>query len=510
MTISPSKISPPLDTHESFWIASTLPSRYPALDQNIEVDVAIVGAGLAGITTAMLLKQAGKRVAVIEADRVATGVSGHTTAKITSLHQLKYATLIQELGAEKARLYGAANQAAIEQVATLVHDEQLDCDFERRHAYTFAESQETLKKVRQEVDAAQSLGLPASFSPTVPLPFPTLGAVKFSHQAQFHPRKYILALAGKIHGDGSHVFEQTRVMTVEDEQPCQVRTQHGYTVTAQDVVVTTNLPILDQGLFFAKTFPKRSYLIGCRIDPQSAPDGMFIGTGEKYRSIRATPTDDGGALLLIGGEGHKVGEADDTQERFERLANYARDRFGITQVDYYWSSQDFVSFDKVPYVGSLTPANQHTYVATGFSLWGMSNSTVAAMILKDRILGRQNPWAHLYDATRPTPFVTQASLKNNLDVGTHWVGDRLKGLFDSPNSVKPGQGKLVTAGLDKIAAYRDDAGTLHQVSAVCPHLGCIVAWNAAEKSWDCPCHGSRFDPDGKILHGPAVKELEGK
>lgn len=501
-------LSAALQTHQSFWIASTLQSSYSPLNQDMQVDVAIVGGGIAGITAAMLLKRAGKRVAVLEAGRVAEGVSGHTTAKVTSLHQLRYAALIGELGEDKARLYGESNQSALERVATLVRDEQIDCDFERKDAYTFAESPATLDAVKAEVEAAQRLGLPATYARETPLPFEVMGAVKFSHQAQFHPRKYILCLAGKIQGEGSFLWENTRVMTVDGESPCRVRTESGYTVTAEDVIVTTNLPILDQGLFFAKTFPKRSYLIGTRIDAAKAPDGMLIGTGDNYRSIRTTPMDDGGTLLLIGGEGHKVGEATNTEERFERLADYARRRFGVETIDYYWSSQDMVSFDKLPYIGRLTPMNQHTYVATGFSLWGMSNSTLSAMILTDLVLDRPNPWANLYDATRPTPFLTQDSIKNNLDVGTRWISDRFKGLFDRPEQLQPGVGKLVTVNGQKVAACRDQAGTLHQVSAVCPHLGCIVAWNQAEMSWDCPCHGSRFDADGDILHGPAVKPLE--
>jgi glycine/D-amino acid oxidase-like deaminating enzyme/nitrite reductase/ring-hydroxylating ferredoxin subunit len=497
-----------LGTHQSFWIASTLQSNYPQLTEDIQVDVAVIGAGLAGITAAALLKKAGKTVAVLEAERIAKGASGCTTAKITSLHQLKYATLVKEIGENKARLYGESNQAAVEQIANIVRDEQIDCDFERRDAYTFADTSSTLENVEAEAKAAQLLGLPATYVTETSLPFDILGAVKFSNQAQFHPRKYILALAEKIKGEGSSVFEETRVETVEGESPCRVRVKDGPTVTAQDVIVTTNLPILDKGLFFAKSYPKRSYLIGAYIDPTKAPDGMFIGTGENYRSIRTTPTDDGRTLLLVGGEGHKVGNADDTQQRFERLSDYARTHFDINTIDYYWSSQDVVSFDKLPYVGHLTPLNNHTYVATGFSLWGMSNATLSAMILTDLILGQPNPWAELYDATRPTPFLTENSLRNNLDVGTRWVGDRFKGLFDSADEVSPGEGKLITSGILKVAAYRDESGTLHQVSAVCPHLGCIVAWNAAEKSWDCPCHGSRFDTDGHILHGPAVKALK--
>jgi glycine/D-amino acid oxidase-like deaminating enzyme/nitrite reductase/ring-hydroxylating ferredoxin subunit len=499
-----------LENHKSFWIASTLQSSYPTLTQDLKVDVAIVGAGLAGITAAMLLKKAGKSVAVLEAGRVAEGVSGHTTAKITALHQLIYATLIKEIGQDKARLYGESNLAAIEQVASLVQEEGIDCDFQRKDAYTFADSSENLEKVKAEVEAAQLLGLPASYVGETPLPFNVMGAVKFTNQAQFHPRKYILCLAGKIHGGGSYVYENTRVKTVDGENPCQVKTENGPTVTAQDVIIATNLPILDQGLYFAKTFPKRSYLIGARIDPAKAPDGMLIGTGQKYRSIRATPTDDGGTLLLIGGEGHKVGEADDTPERYQRLADYAHRHFGVDNVDFYWSTQDMVSFDKLPYIGKLTPLHQHTYVATGFSLWGMSKSTLSGMLLRDLILGHSNPWTDLYESTRPTPFVTQSSIKNNLDVGTHWIGDRFKGLFDSPEKVQKNEGRLITVNGKKVAAYRDETGSLHQVSAVCPHLGCIVDWNAAEKSWDCPCHGSRFTPDGDILQGPAVKCLEQK
>ncbi|PSR18933.1 FAD-dependent oxidoreductase [filamentous cyanobacterium CCP3] len=496
--------------HVSYWIDSTLPSSYPTLSQDISVDVAIVGAGLAGVTTAKLLKQAGKTVALIEADRIGAGVSGHTTAKVAALQQLIYADLIKQHGHEKAQLFGESNRAAIARLADLVAADNIDCDFERKTNYTFATDADGLTKVKDEVEAAQSLGLPASFVESVDLPFPVTGAIMMPNEAQFHPRKFTLAIAATLPGDGSHVFEQTRVKTVEGESPCRVITHNGPTVTAQDVVIATNLPILDIGLYFAKTYPKRSYIVGGRIDPAQAPKDMYIGVGENYRSIRSTPAADGGTVLMVGGEGHKVGSEDQaTDERFERLESYLRSTFGV-EPEYRWSTQDYISFDKLPYIGQLTPAHQHTFVATGFSLWGMAKSILSAMVLSDRILGIQNPWAELYESTRPTPFVTTTSIQQNLEVGAHWVGDRLKGLFDSADSVGPGEGKLVTHKGSKIAAYRDDSGQLHTVSAVCPHLGCIVAWNQAEKSWDCPCHGSRFSCEGNILHGPAVKPLEPK
>lgn len=495
----------------SYWIDSTSTNNFPTLARQtfdgVSVDVAIVGAGIAGITTALRLKQAGKTVAVLEANQISTGTSGHTTAKVTSLHQLIYADLIKEIGQEKAKLYAESNQAAVEQVAAWVKQEQIDCDFSRRSTYTFAESEENLSQIKDEVEAAVELGLPASFVTETTLPFSIVGAVKFDNQVQFHSRKYLLHLAKLIAGEGSYVFEKTRVQQVEEGDPCQVITDRGV-VSATDVVITTNAPILDQGLFFAKTYAKRSYIVGAKIAPEKAPEGMFIGAGSNYRSIRTTPYEDG-LLLLIGGEGHKVGSRSDTEEPYQHLEEYARARFGVETIDYRWSTQDMVSFDKVPYVGKLTPFNSHFYVATGFSLWGMSNGTMAGMLLSDLILGKENPWATLYDATRATPFVKPQSLKENMNVGMHWIGDRLKGLQDhSLDEVAPGEGKLMTIDGKKVAAYRDEQGGIHAVSAVCTHLGCIVNWNSAEKSWDCPCHGGRFSCDGKVLHGPPIKDLE--
>lgn len=490
----------------SYWIDSTGATYYPSLDSDLWVDVAIVGGGIVGITAATLLKRAGKKVAVIEAKSLAAGVSGHTTAKITSLHRLIYADLIEKLGKDKARLYGESNEAAIALVAKLVEEEQIDCDFSRQSAYTFAELPKDLHKVEAEAEAAIQLGLPASLVRETSLPFPVAGAVKFDNQAQFHVRKYLLHLAKNIPGDGSFIFENARVEAVEEGSPCEVKTSRGI-VKANNVIVATNIPILDQGLFFAKSYPKRSYIVAARIDPDRAPQGMFIGANENYRSIRTTPYE-GGSLLLVGGEGHKTGAKTDTEQCYLNLETYARDRFGIDSFEYRWSTQDMVSFDRLPYIGKLTPLNDRIYVATGFSLWGMSRGTMAGMLLSDLILGVENPWAELYDSLRATPFLSQTSIKENMDVATHWVGDRLKGLTSSLSEVGRGEGKLITVEGQKVAAYRDDTGNLHAVSAVCSHLGCIVNWNSAEKSWDCPCHGARFNCEGKVLHGPAIADLD--
>jgi len=493
--------------HASFWIDSTPATTYPSLENRVTVDVAIIGGGIVGLTAATLLKKAGKTVAIIESRQIAAGISGHTTAKITILHQLIYADLIKQIGEKNAKLYAESNQTAVEQVAAFVAEDQIDCDFSRQSSYTFAEPDGELELVKLEVDAAHKLGLPATYVTETSLPFAIAGAIKLDNQAQFHVRKYLLHFAKNITGDGSYLFENTRVQKVDEGDSCYVVTDLGV-ITAKDVIVATNLPILNLGLFFAKTYPERSYIVGAKIDPAIAPEGMYIGSGENSHSIRTIPYEDG-LLLLVGGEGHKVGTVTNTEECYQKLESYARDRFNIESFEYRWSNQDMVSFDKLPFIGNLTSFNKHIYVATGFSLWGMSKGTMSAMILTGLILGKENPYAELYDSLRATPFVTVESVKQEADVVTRWIGDRFKGLLSSSFSeVARGEGKLLTIDNEQVAAYRNEDGTLHAVSATCTHLGCIVSWNDAEKSWDCACHGVRYSCDGKVIQGPAVKDLE--
>ncbi len=503
-----SQVAPPFGAPSSYWIESTETTQFPQAT-SVTVDVAIVGAGIAGITAAKVLKEAGKTVALIEAGEVACGSTGGTTAKITSLHRTIYNQLIDSKGEEKAKLYGQAAEGAIAQIVKWIEEEQIDCDFSRQNAYTFALTEKDIDQVKKEVEAAQRLGLPAQFVTQTSLPFAIAGAVEFSNQAQFHVRKYMLHLVKKIPGEGSYLFEHTRVTDVKEEKSaCRVLTEQGE-IQASDVLVTTNLPILDIGLFFAKSFPQRSYIIAAPIAPEAAPQGMFIGVGTETHSIRTTPYKDGKLLLLVGGEGHKVGEKSETETCYRNLEDYAQRHFEVDEIAYRWSNQDVVSFDKVPFVGPLTPTSQHIYVATGFNLWGMTNGTSAGMVLADLVLAQDNPYTELYDSLRVDPIASTASLKQNLDVGRHWVGDRLKGLTQfSFDSVKPGNGKIITHKGEKVAAYRDEAGAIHACSAVCSHLGCIVNWNSAEQSWDCPCHGARFNADGKVMCAPAVHDLE--
>ncbi|MDQ3747163.1 MAG: FAD-binding oxidoreductase, partial [Acidobacteriota bacterium] len=312
----------------SLWIATTPETGFPPMSGDISVDVAVLGGGIAGIATAFQLKQHGMTVAIIEANRVVKSVTGNTTAKITSLHALIYDYLINQFGEDGARCYAEAQQAAIERIATLVEEQRIDCDFRRTDAYTYTESEEELDKIKAEVEAATRLGLPVSFVQSTPLPFAVKGAVKFTGQAQFHPRKYLLALVEKIPGDGSHVFEETRAFDIKDEDPCRVETDRG-TVTAKSVILATHFPYHDPNIYFAAMHPGRSYVLGCRLNTP-VPEGMYITAGEEdMHSFRSNPSEEGGTIWMVGGEKHKTGQGGPTEERYKRLEQYARERFDI-------------------------------------------------------------------------------------------------------------------------------------------------------------------------------------
>ncbi|MEA2453627.1 MAG: hypothetical protein QOG04_2337 [Actinomycetota bacterium] len=460
------------DQFISYWVDATESPDYPALKDTLSVDVAVVGAGIVGITAAYLLKQEGLTVAVIERKEIARGVTGYTTAKVTSSHNLIYSKLLSSFGEEGARIYGRSNEAGKEKIAALVEDLDIDCGFERADNYVYTEVDGAVASIRAEVDAALRVGLPVEFTTDTELPFEVKGALRFTNQAQFDPRRYLIALAALVDGGGSHIFQNTVVTGVEESHPCTVTTETGQ-VHAQDVIVATHMPILDRGLFFTKVHPYRSYVIADRVD-REVPRGMYISTGGPTRSLRSIPTDNE-RLLLVGGEGHKTGTDEETAKYYERLETWAYEHYGMDAPRYRWSTQDNVSVDKVPYIGRLTRGSDHVFTATGFGKWGMTNGTLSAMILTDHIVGRPNEWAALYDSKRIKPFASaQKFVTENAEVATHFVGDRLT----------------------------------HAKSPRCTHLGCVLRKNDAEGSWDCPCHGSRFDADGNVIQGPAISGLK--
>jgi glycine/D-amino acid oxidase-like deaminating enzyme/nitrite reductase/ring-hydroxylating ferredoxin subunit len=489
----------------SFWILTTPDTDYPGLEGEVEADVCVIGGGIVGLTVAALLKREGKRVAVVESKRIVSGATGYTTAKVTSGHGAIYGDLEDSFGAAGARIYAESNEAALARVAQFVEEDDLDCDFERKANYVFAESPEEVAQLKKEVDAAKRAGLDVTFTGETSLPFDVAGAVRLENQAQFHPRKYLLALAETIPGDGSHVFERS---IAEDVKGTTVKTEAG-SVRAKDVIVATHLPFEDSGLFFTKAHPHRSYAVAAPVDASAAPDGMFINSGVPTRSVR-TIRDGERILVQVGGEGHKIGDEDDTIRRYRTLEEYLGQHWPQAgPVEYRWSTQDYMSVDRVPYIGQLRRTSAHVFTATGFSKWGMTGGTLAAMLLSDRILGRENPWAELYDAKRIKPKASlRRFLAGNRSAAYHFVADRLRSDDVDIESLGPGDGAIVRKGARKRAVYRDESGALHVLSPVCRHLYCHVIWNPAEQSWDCPCHGSRYSGDGQVIQGPTVKPLK--
>ena len=481
---------------ESIWLATAADTDYPSLDRDIEADVAVIGAGVAGLTAALALKRAGHTVAVIEAARVGTGVTGHTTGKVTSLHRLAYTELVSSHGTDTARIYGQANEAAIAHVQQVVAEESIDCDFRLVANYTYAGTDEALELVRAEADLAARLGFPSSFTTDVPLPFPVKGAVRFDGQAQFHAVKYLQGLARAVQGGGSFVFEQTRAMQVRDGTPGVVETEGG-TVRARDIIVATNVPFGEDGVFDSRCYPHRSYIVAGRVDTP-LDDATFISADEPMRSI-LTVSISGQNYVLVGGEGHRASEAGD-DGRYGKLAAFARDRLGVGEIDYHWSTQDSMPADGLPYVGLMSTDARHVYVITGLRKWGLTNGTAAALILTDVISGRENPWASVFNSNRITPAaharrVAEEDIKaKTADLTGHFA-------------LVPGEGSVIDVAGESTAVYKDHDGQVHSLSAICTHMGCTVEFNTADTTWDCPCHGSRFAADGTVIHGPATTRL---
>jgi glycine/D-amino acid oxidase-like deaminating enzyme/nitrite reductase/ring-hydroxylating ferredoxin subunit len=464
--------------------------------------VAVLGGGITGLTTALLLKRDGARVAVVEAGRVGGGVTGCTTAKVSALQGTVYSTIAGRHGAEAAAVYAEASTAGVDLVARLAGEEGIECELEHRPAFTYAATPKEARTVEREAAAAQAAGLPATLAASAGLPYRVELAVRLDRQLQFHPVRYSQGLAAAVAGDGSVVIEGTRATGVEHGSPCRVRTHRGE-ITAERVVVATHYPFLDRGLFFARLKAQRSYCVAARVRGE-VPGGMSISAGSPTRSVRSY-----GQHVVVGGEGHETGSADAEPERFDLLERFAREHWDVRAIPYRWSAQDPSSYDHLPVIGRYAPGAGRLFVASAFMKWGLSSGTFAAIILADLIAGRENAWADRFSPTRLSLRSAPELAQMNSKVGLDFIGDRLRpAAAGSAAAVPRGAARVVRDGLGKTGVYRDEDGKVHAVSLRCTHLGCLLRFNSAERSWDCPCHGSRFDVDGAVLEGPAVDPLE--
>lgn len=387
----------------SIWIATTPTTFYPSLPGDIHVDTVVVGGGIAGISVAHLLKEKGQRVALVESERIVEGTTGNTTAKVTSLHGLKYANLLKRYGEAGAKVYGGANGAAIDKIEEIIKQYDIDCDFLRLPAYTYAQAANDREKVRTEAQVAKAIGLPASYVEDVPLPYETFGAVRFDNQAQFHVRKYLLKLAELINSDGSCVFEHTKALDIQAKGDArQLITDKG-TITASDIVVATHNPFYDPDGDYKDLDEFKDYALGMLINEES-PQGGFFSTGKDPHSIRYQPTSEGDVLVV--GKGEAGMEASTPEEVYQLMKEDYGKKFTIKRVAYQWFTEDFATKDGASYIGQLSRNDDHIYVATGFNGWGMTNGVVAGMILSDRITGKYNEWSDFFDKFKREDYIS--------------------------------------------------------------------------------------------------------
>ena len=473
---------------ESIWSQSCQIRNRDSLTGDTKSEIAVIGAGMAGILIASALQDAGCQVIVLEADRIAGGQTRNTTAKITAQHGMIYQKLIQTLGEDRARQYAAANETAVHEYRKLITDQGVDCAFESCSAYVYGADE---KLLRAEAKAALELGLPAAFVEDVSLPIPSAGAVKFSHQAQFNPLKFLKVISDKL-----AIYEHTPVHSVQGNR---IITGHG-TVRAEHIIFACHYPFVNfPGLYFARMHQERSYVLALENAPQLG--GMFIGAETDRYSLRSA-----GDLLLLGGESHRTGE-NTAGQHYDRLRQKAKEWFPSSQEVTCWSAQDCITPDGVPYIGRYSASHPNWYVATGFQKWGMTSSMVSAMLLRDMICGKAPSYAKVFDPGRWSKTI----LLGIASESGHAIKGLTKRLFSisatRAEQLPAGHGGVVRLHGKKVGVYKDSEGILHAVDVRCPHLGCQLEWNPDERSWDCPCHGSRFDRFGHLISGPAQEGL---
>ncbi|MGI9077008.1 MAG: FAD-dependent oxidoreductase [Gemmatimonadaceae bacterium] len=493
---------------KSIWMTTPTP-RFLPLREDTATDVCVVGAGIAGLTTAYLLGRAGKSVVVVDDGEVGGGETGRTTAHLTFVIDSRFHVIERLHGEEGLRLAVESHRSAIRRIESIVVEERIDCGFERLDGYLFLGEDDREDLLDKELAAARHGGIAdAERLEKAPLPFDTGPSLRFPGQAQFHPLKYLYALADRIVRDGGRIFTSTHVAEIEGKprRPL-VTTSKKQTIRSNAVVVATNSPISDYVITHLKQSAYRTFVIGLRIPANSVAAGLYWNTAQPYKYIRVQRGDDHD-VLLVGGEDHKTGQADDADERFARLESWTRERFPmVREVDFRWSGQVMEPADGIAFIGSNPDGAPNIYLATGDSGQGMTHGTLAGMLLSDLILGIGNSFETLYDPKRVAPRAALELARENLNVAAQLRDYLTPGEISSANELARGSGALMRRGFRKVAVYRDERGEIHERSAVCTHLGCIVDWNTAERTWDCPCHGSRFDPLGKVINGPAIAPL---
>src|SRR5688500_10690889 len=494
----------------SIWMATAETPDRPGLDMDIETDACVVGAGIAGMTTAYLLARDGLKVVVLDDGPIGAGETGRTTAHIVNALDDRYYELERLHGTRGIQLAAASHTSAIDKGEESVNAEKIDCDFLRVDGYLFEPKDGDPKDLETERDACVRAGLKVELVERAPAPFNTGRALKFPKQAQFHPLKYLRGLAVAIQKKGGQIFTGTFAEEMVGGAECHVKTKTGKTVKAKALVVATNTPVNDRVIIHTKQMPYRTYVIGAEI-PRDAVEPILLWDDDMpYHYVRLMRAKATGAndLLIVGGEDHKTGQHEEGGAPFGRLERWTRERYPMVgEVKFRWSGQVMEPYDKLGYIGRNPADEKNVYVITGDSGNGMTHGTIGGILCTDLIMGRKNEWETLYEPKRKTMSASLEYTKENLNTAAQYRDWFARGDVASADEIRNGTGAVLRRGLKHVAAFRDAEGVLHEKSAVCPHLGCIVRWNHVEKTWDCPCHGSRFDPMGKVLNGPSLGDL---
>lgn len=497
--------------NHSYWVESSGNTNYTSLDTDFNTDVLIIGGGITGIMTAyMLSKNSSLNITIVEADKMAMGVTANTTAKITSQHGLLYDYLIKTFGFDTAKKYLDSNEEAIKTIENIVKSENIDCDFTHQDSYVYTCDKKNTQMIVDEVSSVTSLGLNAEYVTETSLPFKIEGGIKFPNQAQFHPRKYLLSLLPVLEKQHVNIFENSKVIDIKHVKDKYDVYVNAHKITTKYLVIASHYPIKNfPGMYFIKMYQDSSYAIGVELN-EEVFDGMYISCDDQVTSFRNTPYVNGKKLLIVGGSSHKTGDTSlNIDNSYTNLENYIKSIYPKAKIKYRWMTEDSISLDKIPYIGEFSKFLPNMYVATGYKKWGMTSSHVAAKILTDKIFGKENPYEDIYTATRLKPIKNSKEFGNILKQSAYSLAiNKFSPPLKSYDNLENDSGGVVDYKGKKLGIYKDKNGKMFAVIPFCKHLGCELSWNNLEKTWDCPCHGSRYDYFGKIITEPTIENLD--
>lgn len=485
---------------ESFWHQTKDVSKYPELNKDLYVDVAVVGGGISGIMTAYELAQTSKSVALFEARELLYGTTGFTTAKLSAQHNLIFDELINRYDAEKARLYYEANMQGIEKIVAIAEKEKIDCDLKKQSAYVYTQQELQKENMKKEAHAYEQLNIRGELKETLPVNVDITQAIVMHDQYEFHPVAFLAGLIKQLEKMNVKIYEHTTINKVKDGDPVKLRTNAGHMIHCKQAVCATKYPVHDPKKMYTHRFsPEMSLALACEIE-EEFPGGMYINCDDPKRTFRSMRAN-GKEYFLVGGESHPVGDGLSEEERYQNILEFAKETFTVKNVVAHWSSHDLITKDQIPMIGLLHSDEKNVYVATGYSKWGLANAAIGAEVLSDLMQGKKNPYSEMFDPHRDIPDLKEEKEKES---STNYHKSIQK---EKVEALKNREAIILEDEEGKIGVYKDDSGNLHALDTACTHLGCDVEWNDGDRTWDCPCHGSRFNATGSVLSGPATEPL---